>query len=108
MLRQRNNILVTTFYRQFTTSPQFCASHYDVLGVTPKATQNDIKTAYYKLSKVHHPDKSKVNVKSTKTKIPFNKINHCKSYIFSSVYQCFSTETFTENRKSYIYYVILS
>lgn len=32
------------------------SSHYDVLGVTPKATQSDIKTAYYNLSKIHHPD----------------------------------------------------
>ncbi|RVE46882.1 hypothetical protein evm_008443 [Chilo suppressalis] len=32
------------------------ASHYDVLGVTPKATQSDIKSAYYKLSKLYHPD----------------------------------------------------
>lgn len=34
-------------------------NHYDVLGVTPKATQSDIKTAYYKLSMKYHPDKNK-------------------------------------------------
>uniref|UniRef100_A0A182QQW9 J domain-containing protein n=1 Tax=Anopheles farauti TaxID=69004 RepID=A0A182QQW9_9DIPT len=34
-------------------------SHYDSLGVTPNATQNDIKQAYYKLSKLYHPDKNK-------------------------------------------------
>lgn len=34
------------------------ASHYDVLGVTPKANQSEIKSAYYKLSMLHHPDKT--------------------------------------------------
>ncbi|EAT37017.1 AAEL010955-PA [Aedes aegypti] len=34
-------------------------SHYDSLGLTPGATQNDIKQAYYKLSKLYHPDKNK-------------------------------------------------
>jgi len=34
-------------------------SHYDVLGLTPKATQVDVKDAYYKLSKIYHPDKNK-------------------------------------------------
>lgn len=34
-------------------------NHYDSLGITPKATQNEIKAAYYKLSMVYHPDKNK-------------------------------------------------
>lgn len=34
-------------------------NHYDVLGITPKATQTDIKSAFYKLSKMYHPDKNK-------------------------------------------------
>ncbi|ETN60613.1 hypothetical protein AND_007782 [Anopheles darlingi] len=34
-------------------------NHYDSLGVTPNATQNDIKQAYYKQSKLYHPDKNK-------------------------------------------------
>ncbi|XP_045770827.1 dnaJ homolog subfamily C member 30, mitochondrial [Maniola jurtina] len=46
-------------FRTFYTTYQVGASHYDVLGITPKATQNDIKSAYYKLSKLYHPDKSK-------------------------------------------------
>ena len=37
-------------------------SHYDVLELTPKATQVDVKTAYYKLSKIYHPDKNKGSV----------------------------------------------
>lgn len=33
---------------------------YDSLGITSKATQNEIKTAYYKLSfMLYHPDKNK-------------------------------------------------
>ena len=30
--------------------------HYEILGVTPHATQADVKAAYYRLSKLHHPD----------------------------------------------------
>lgn len=37
-------------------------SHYDVLGLTVKATQVDIKTAYYELSKLYHPDKNKGSI----------------------------------------------
>lgn len=33
-------------------------SHYDALGLTPKATQSEVKSAYYKLSMQHHPDKN--------------------------------------------------
>ncbi|KAJ2942768.1 hypothetical protein O0L34_g14956 [Tuta absoluta] len=52
--------------RTLTTTPRILASHYDVLGITPKATQSDIKSAYYKLSKVHHPDKSDNEVSAKK------------------------------------------
>jgi DnaJ family protein C protein 30 len=31
-------------------------NYYDVLGLTPKATQKEVKEAYYKLSKMLHPD----------------------------------------------------
>ncbi|KAG8234791.1 hypothetical protein J437_LFUL006623 [Ladona fulva] len=34
-------------------------SHYDILGLTPKATQADVKAAYYKLSMQYHPDRNK-------------------------------------------------
>lgn len=38
----------------------FCLyNYYEVLGITPKATQKQIKEAYYRLSKLHHPDKNK-------------------------------------------------
>ncbi|KAG8257277.1 hypothetical protein J6590_053085 [Homalodisca vitripennis] len=34
-------------------------SHYECLKITPQATQNDVKRAYYELSKQFHPDINK-------------------------------------------------
>lgn len=47
---------VNNFNRNFSSRSK---SFYDVLGITPKATASDIKTAYYKLSMTYHPDKNK-------------------------------------------------
>lgn len=46
-------------------------NHYEVLGVTSKSTQAEIKAAYYKLSKQYHPD---VNQDSTDAEKKFRKI----------------------------------
>ncbi|XP_073948292.1 uncharacterized protein [Choristoneura fumiferana] len=58
MLSQSKTRLVTNVIRTFNTSTAVLGNHYDVLGITPRATQTDIKSAYYKLSKVYHPDRS--------------------------------------------------
>ncbi|XP_063697148.1 dnaJ homolog subfamily C member 30, mitochondrial [Culicoides brevitarsis] len=36
-------------------------THYEVLQITPKATAQDIKESYYRLSKLYHPDRNKDN-----------------------------------------------
>lgn len=58
------SFLVRDFTRRlFHTSQVFeRKNHYDSLGITPKATQNEVKTAYYKLSMIYHPDKNKDSV----------------------------------------------
>ncbi len=45
--------------RQLHSSTSTFRSHYDVLGLSPKATHDQIKAAYYKLSKEYHPDLNK-------------------------------------------------
>lgn len=47
-----------------TSTAAFAASHYDSLGITPAATQTEVKSAYYKLSKVYHPDRNDGSEKS--------------------------------------------
>lgn len=42
-----------------TTNVVLSQNHYSILGLTPKATQTDVKSAYYKMSKIYHPDKNK-------------------------------------------------
>ncbi|XP_037946143.1 dnaJ homolog subfamily C member 30, mitochondrial [Teleopsis dalmanni] len=43
----------------FSTSTVYLAgSYYDSLGIPRDSTQNDIKAAYYRLSKIYHPDKN--------------------------------------------------
>ncbi|CAK1541659.1 unnamed protein product [Leptosia nina] len=59
MLFHKKSSLLSGVVRTLGTTPRVLSSHYDVLGITPKATQRDIKSAYYKLSKLYHPDKSK-------------------------------------------------
>lgn len=50
------------FLRQLATSAATApVNHYKTLGLTAKATQTEIKSAYYNLSKVFHPDVSGEN-----------------------------------------------
>lgn len=53
-------------------------SYYDVLGVTPHATQAQVKGAYFKLSKIYHPDK---NAGSKAAQTQFASINEAYSIL---------------------------
>lgn len=44
--------------RLFSLSSQLLRSHYDVLGVTRNSTIKEIKAAYFRLSKLYHPDRN--------------------------------------------------
>ncbi|XP_067015042.1 dnaJ homolog subfamily C member 30, mitochondrial [Anabrus simplex] len=58
---KRAVLMLMVQHSRFSLSAAVYASknHYDSLGITPKATQSDIKAAYYKLSMMYHPDKNK-------------------------------------------------
>ncbi|XP_069698980.1 dnaJ homolog subfamily C member 30, mitochondrial [Periplaneta americana] len=62
MIPMKPRMSITTIIKLtkcFSTSTFLRKSHYDALGLTPHATQADIKSAYYKLSMEFHPDKNK-------------------------------------------------
>ncbi len=52
---------------------------YNILGVSPSATQDEIKTAYKKLALKHHPDRNKDNQQEAEAK--FKEINEAKRII---------------------------
>lgn len=43
--------------RNLSISRVLAENHYEVLGLKRDATQAEIKNAYFKLSKIYHPDK---------------------------------------------------
>ncbi|XP_026830866.1 dnaJ homolog subfamily C member 30 isoform X1 [Ooceraea biroi] len=57
MLNSSKSSLIRLYStKQKVTLPK---NHYDTLKVTPNATHNQIKSAYYKLTLQYHPDKNK-------------------------------------------------
>ncbi|CAG9861300.1 unnamed protein product [Phyllotreta striolata] len=61
-------------------------SYYEALGLTPNATQTEIKSAYYKLSMIYHPDKNK------------DEVSHQK---FRDITEAYETLGNTRTRKMY-------
>lgn len=58
-IKNHRNVINSFWTRLFSSrSAKLVVNHYQVLGLTPKATQSDIKASYYKLSKLYHPDVS--------------------------------------------------
>lgn len=52
--------------------------HYQTLGVSKKSTQDEIKKAYRKLARTHHPD---VNPNDSEAKLKFQQINEANNVL---------------------------
>ncbi|XP_020914815.1 dnaJ homolog subfamily C member 30, mitochondrial-like [Exaiptasia diaphana] len=63
IFRSKLRTLPTSYHRHF-SSKHSKKNFYKILGVSPKATQAQIKAAYYDLSLKHHPDRHKGSQKS--------------------------------------------
>lgn len=61
--------------------------YYDILGVNKTASQGEIKKAYYKLAKEHHPDANRGNPDATKK--------------FAEIAEAYDTLSSEEKRQNY-------
>lgn len=60
-----------TAMRCFSSSASKQSNHYQTLGLAENSSQSEIKSAYYKMSKIHHPDVSE----NPQSHVKFTKIN---------------------------------
>ncbi|XP_071111014.1 uncharacterized protein [Haliotis cracherodii] len=92
--KNRRNILNSYLYLNlrkwyYSTHPQRPKSrthYYNILKVTPNATQSQIKVAYYELSKINHPDVNK---------------NPEASLIFAEISEAYEVLGNVKNRRMY-------
>jgi len=61
---------------------------YDLLGVSPLATRNEIKSQYYKLSKLYHPDTSESDKSASWRNEKFVQINEAYSVLQNDLLRC--------------------
>ncbi|MGH0162064.1 UNVERIFIED_CONTAM: hypothetical protein FKN15_061408 [Acipenser sinensis] len=89
VLLQPQNLWSLSSTRSYTknnrtnVSPPLCKSktaYYDILEVSPSATQTQIKTAYYKQSFIYHPDK---NAGSEGASVRFSEISEAYNVLGS-------------------------
>lgn len=57
-MNHKMSMLVLSQVRKICTSPLNQKNHYESLGLGKTATQADVKSAYYELSKIYHPDRN--------------------------------------------------
>ncbi|XP_041456453.1 uncharacterized protein LOC121408848 [Lytechinus variegatus] len=79
--RESVGILKEPLVRHYATGPRSRhkeKSYYEVLNTTPSATQAQVKEAYFKLSKIYHPDK---NAGSKEAQRKFALINEAYSVL---------------------------
>ncbi|KAL0272182.1 UNVERIFIED_CONTAM: hypothetical protein PYX00_005259 [Menopon gallinae] len=63
---KRKYIPILNLAQKFSKTFINCANYYKSLGLTPSATSADIKAAYYRLSKIYHPDRNNGSEASAK------------------------------------------
>lgn len=62
----RKYVPLLNIIQRFSNTCASYTNYYKSLGVTPSATSADIKAAYYKLSKIYHPDRNNGSEASAK------------------------------------------
>ena len=71
-------------------SSKVAKNHYEILGISRSANNKDIKDAYLKLSKIHHPDKVMDNDVSAEKYIQVS-FYHLGALINLNSFQCSQT-----------------
>ncbi len=75
------------------------ANPYDVLGVSPGATDDEIKKAYRKLSRLYHPDANINNPNRAQAEERFKEVQQAYDQIMKEKQQGYSYDSFGDRRQ---------